>query len=378
MIDTAVSRSTEDNVKRARKLLGEFSKIHGTEDPFVVSIESNDLILNLLHKYCRVGTENALSDDTMGGLIQGLRRVYDEHGHDMSWTIDRASNKAWGNPLTNNTQVVALRKAHRVYLAQYGKMKHRARPITASIICNHAAKYWFGKEDSRSPIDCRDIILHAVLTVGLNVGLRYDEISKIMVDSVSVDDDNITMTINTVIKNSTISRDYRLLEWPAHCPHLRSSILMDPKIALLTWLEIRGTEPGPLFCNLKETRSGFILDCSKHWSVEKFNSHLQNRLLSVGFGPSDVLRYTGHSIKRGCVQFYRSLNVRDEYIMQIIQMTGDNAYRNYCAAFNDDAPEDIPRFSSIESLLVHCDSVLKEKGLTNAQEFSDYYRDIYE
>ncbi len=39
--------------------------------------------------------------------------------------------------------------------------------------------------------------------------------------------------------------------------------------------------------------------------------------------------YSGHSINREAVQLYRSLNLRDEQIMEIVQMKGSHAYANY-------------------------------------------------
>ncbi len=37
-------------------------------------------------------------------------------------------------------------------------------------------KFWFGKEGH---VDYRDVMIHAVLVVGLNLGLRFDEVNKL-------------------------------------------------------------------------------------------------------------------------------------------------------------------------------------------------------
>ncbi len=37
-------------------------------------------------------------------------------------------------------------------------------------------KFWFGKQRH---VDYRDVMLHAVLVVGLNLGLRFDEVNKL-------------------------------------------------------------------------------------------------------------------------------------------------------------------------------------------------------
>lgn len=69
---------------------------------------------------------------------------------------------------------------------------------------------------------------------------------------------------------------------------------------------------------------------------------------------------TGHSIKRGSVQLYRSLSPRDEMVMEFIQRKGPNAYANYCAAYNDCAPLELPRFTSIEDYLKHASKIAGE------------------
>ena len=54
--------------------------------------------------------------------------------------------------------------------------------------------------------------------------------------------------------------------------------------------------------------------------------------------------YSGHSIKRGSVQLYRALGIRDDEIMEIVQMSGYQAFANYCAAYNYCAPPELSRF----------------------------------
>lgn len=86
------------------------------------------------------------------------------------------------NPLVNNSDVDQVRRAHRVHLARYVAISLKARPIKNVIVCDHAELYWYG--EILHP-DARDIQLHAILVFGLNLGLRFDEISKIRVDHVS-------------------------------------------------------------------------------------------------------------------------------------------------------------------------------------------------
>ena len=107
----------------------------------------------------------------MSAIIQGLRTVYKLHGHTTAWSISR-DGVAQGNPLIENRDISLLRRAHRVHLAKVGALTLKARPITAAIVCDLAAKFW---EDG----DALYSLLHAILLTGLNLGLRYDEISKL-------------------------------------------------------------------------------------------------------------------------------------------------------------------------------------------------------
>ncbi len=80
----------------------------------------------------------------MGGLIQGLRKIYTEHGHRGPWRVDTKDNSATGNPLNSNEDIKRLRASHRVYLAQIGRAKKRARPLLIAQVCEHAERFWFG------------------------------------------------------------------------------------------------------------------------------------------------------------------------------------------------------------------------------------------
>ena len=78
-----------------------------------------------------------------------------------------------------------------------------------------------------------------------------------------------------------------------------------------------------------------MIQTDKPWSVSNFQDFFRARLRLCGVGDEDTVWYTGHSIKRGTVQLYRSLGVRDEQVRERIQITGPNAYANYTAAYND-------------------------------------------
>lgn len=78
LLVSAESSSTLKNVRRAGKVLSEFFLKNDAPDPKEVSKESSVLILNLLASYCRMGTKDALGDNSMGAIVQGLRHVYEK------------------------------------------------------------------------------------------------------------------------------------------------------------------------------------------------------------------------------------------------------------------------------------------------------------
>lgn len=231
----------------------------------------------------------------------------------------------------------------------------KARPITAEIVCDHAESFWYKGCDF-------DILLHAILVVGLNLGLRYDEISKLKIEHVSVVSGNITMTLLESIKNSTVERLYQIEEWPADTK-LRYSVFMDPFVAILSWLTTRGATDGYVFCDMTDNRGVCKVDTSRSLSSTKFTAILRNRLRQIGVGKSDSEMYTGHSIKRGSVQLYRSLGLRDEFVMQKIQMSGYRAYANYCAAYNNCRENDLPRFTNVKDYIEHAAQIAVESDI---------------
>lgn len=263
--------------------------------------------------------------------------------------------------MKRNPDIESLRRAHRVHLSRYGSVTLRARPITSEQVCNHAEKFWFGAdslEENRKQPDSRDILLHAILCLGLNVGLRFDEVSKLSMEHLTIDSGQITFTIVQSIKNSTEQRNYEVRDLPGNSS-LRSSVYMDPFVAVISWLTERGSSSGAVFCDIKETNNGIIINPQIPWSSSKFTAFFRSRLQEIGASSGDLQIYSGNSIKRGCVQLYRSLNVKDEQIMEIIQMKVQNAYSNYTAAYNGYAPSDLPRFSFIGDYLANAEQLKK-------------------
>ena len=173
--------------------------------------------------------------------------VYEEAGHTNSWTVH--GNSAFGSPLIGNRDIEKLRRAHRIHLARLGIITTRALPLIASIVADHAAKYWYKGSDS-------DILLNAIFVTGLNLGLRYDEVQKISMNYVTVTSDGITLGTDCSVKNQTGQRSYEIEEWPGENV-LRGSIYMDLLEPLLSWLTVRGPSSGFLFCDVSSTKKEF-------------------------------------------------------------------------------------------------------------------------
>ena len=82
-------------------------------------------------------------------------------------------------------------------------------------------------------------------------------------------------------------------------------------------------------------------------------------MCGVGAGVVDL--YLTHLLMRGSVQLYRSLGLRDENFMEIIQVTGPSAYANYCAAYNDCAPSSLPLFNNYEDFIKHAQTLIEDE-----------------
>ncbi len=126
-----------------------------------------------------------------------------------------------------------------------------------------------------------------------------------------------------------------------------------------------------MYCYIQSLSTVFSLDSvtmnftrnalKKPWSVHDFNGFLRDKLHMCGVGSRSVTLYSAHYLKRGFVQLYRPLEIRDEQILEIIQMIGANAYANYYAAFKDCAPLDLPRFSNLHDFIEHAATLYAEE-----------------
>lgn len=306
ILSVAESKSSMRNKDLARRVLAQFCVQTGFKDPVSVSKESSNMILNLLTHYCKTKSDNPLSVDLMGAIIQGLRAVYTDYGHRGAWFVDRNTGLATGNPLTGNEDLKILRSKHRKQLSKLGRLKTRPTPLSMAHVCEHAERFWF----TDSKVDYRDALLHAIMLVGLNLGMRYDEIQKVEIGHVTVnpgvtDTGSIRFTIMCKIKNSVEPREFFLRKWPGNTK-MRNSFICCPFSALLTWISIRGNRPGYLFSYVTEKK---MIRTEQAWPVQEFVKFLRQRLQLCGVGKDDALMYSGHSIKKGSVQLWRYLGL---------------------------------------------------------------------
>ena len=212
LVNIARSSSSNKNTKRAEPLLKQLPLKLGMQDPQIVTPASSKMLLNFIYTYCNSGTPDALSIDSLNALVQGLPNTYSSYGHIGPWRVDLRDNSASGNPLVGNEDIQNLRSSHKMYLSHIGRSKKRARPLTIALICEHALRFWFG---SGRGIDNRDILPHAMITIGLNLGLGHDEVNKMKVENVFgipgiSGTGSILLFVPVSVKNSTKGREYVL------------------------------------------------------------------------------------------------------------------------------------------------------------------------
>lgn len=89
-----------------------------------------------------------------------------------------------------------------------------------------------------------DYLLYAMLVVGLNLGLRYDEIQEVKIEGVTdgsgtVGEGRVYFSLTMAIKNFTYSRTYVIKKFLVDNEH-QMSIIMDHFINIIAWMCILG------------------------------------------------------------------------------------------------------------------------------------------
>lgn len=209
-MQTANIPSTKINTEKAKRLLTLYAKTTQVLDPNMVTKKSSDLAINLIAQHCNYDRPQVLSYESVSALFQGFRHLESSFCHRASWN-PTAPDGNKGNPLVNNEDLNRFRKAYGVTLGRHGLLKHRARPITAGIICNLAEHFRVGK----SGVVCAEnILLHSILVIGVHLGLRYDDILELSYDHVRITTNNVKLTIPAACKNTTKkSVQSQIVEW---------------------------------------------------------------------------------------------------------------------------------------------------------------------
>ena len=185
------------------------SEKYGHKDPVSGSFESSKLILNLLYEYS--GLANRNYDNLKGlyavnGIIIGLRWVYHDFGHTTNWHIrsnESGDKEASGNPLEGNKCISEFRKMYVKKLSTLGRITKSADPIESEHIIEHGKKFLL-----HCNVDTRDILLHAFLLVGMNCGMRFDELSKVKLEILKCKKYGVSFSIHEKTKNDWNCRNY--------------------------------------------------------------------------------------------------------------------------------------------------------------------------
>lgn len=78
-------------------------------------------------------------------------------------------------------------------------------------------------------------------------------------------------------------------------------------------------------------------------------------------GAEEPDMHSGHSLKRGATQRYRSIENRAKQITEIVQLSGDQVFSKNFEAYNSYAQYDLRKLSNLDSYLAHVKPVKKNK-----------------
>ena len=272
-------------------------------------------------------------------------------------TVTTVTGESTRNLLEGNDDLEKLCINHKVYLSRLGRSKKRARALPIALVCEDALHFWFG---CGKPMYNRDVLINVLALLGFNWGLRHDEVNKMKIENVSVipgidGTGSIILFIPVSIKNSTKGRKFIIRSCSGNSK-LRNYFITDPFVAILSRMKLRGNRPGYQFCHVHKKN---MIDVNRQWSTHDFIAFFRLRVRMSGVGSGVVDLNSAHSLRWGCVQLYRSLGMRAENIMEIMQLTGPNAYANYCAAYNDCAPSSLPCFNNYEDFIKHAQTLVE-------------------
>lgn len=351
-----LSKSMRDKIARAEVLIRTAATQHQRPDPQRVNSQSSNLVLSILWVYTGLDTATSADDAkayaTFSTMISACRWVYDLAGHRTSWVVlslpDGATH-ATGNPARDNAEVASLRKSVRKHLSMLKKSPKSTKALTAELVLSRFERF-VGEKNDAGFIDRRDLAVHAISVLSMNLGLRYDEVKKIEMGTVTATLTCLSFAITERSKNHTETKEYQARAWPGE---LAKAAGMDPFLAVLLWIDVRGDHSGPLFCEVIGDDIGQYLNFGKSWPVDRYCHHLRKRAMDAGWSERDANCITGHSGKRGCVQLYRLLGVSDTEIMELCMMASLQAYMRYCELSEASSRRDLPKFRDHQSFMAH-------------------------
>lgn len=358
------SASLKRKVEFAAKILAAAAEEHGRKDPVEVEIGSSTLVISLLWDYTGLGkgsgveAKDVKAFDTLANLVTALRWVYDRCGHVDNWRTYRQSDgtlSASGNPLRENVEVKVLKKIVKKFLVSVGKVPVSTIPLTSELLILIYQRSWCVGVVTELA-DRLDVEIHAMCVVGMNCGLRFDELEKIDVRSISLTPTGASFGIDVVTKNVVGSKDYTTRPWPGSA--LAGVHAMCPRLAMAAWMKVRGNQPGPFFCDVRGEGFGQRIVHSSPLPSKRFCERLRQRAREVGWSQRDAARLTGHSIKRGGVQLLRKLGMSDSDIMEIFKMSSVVAYIRYTELSEKAcSSDDVPKFTSYAAFMAHANTL---------------------
>lgn len=111
-------------------------------------------------------------------------------------------------------------------------------------------------KNSNNISDSRDVKLHAILCFVPNLGLRYDEASKLSMKHFWKDFGKFTLTINQKIEFSTGQRIYETRDRLRNFV-IQSLLFTDPSVALHLWVKMRGATDGLIIVTSRDFKQDF-------------------------------------------------------------------------------------------------------------------------
>ena len=359
-----VSKSSKDNLRRVSPGgiydFAEYAKKNGGMEPYKVSQNSPQLILNFLAEHTNLnkleerkaivargeqGYQSLMmkppelkSIDTLNGYIQGLSQLFEEHGHVGNFTYDPVTGVAIGNPTEGVQFFQKFRRRYRALLAEMGLTEPKqATPLGVDELLSLSNAV----ANDRTAVNLE---MYAVCALGTNLILRFDEVTKLRMEGVTLyrASPRVKIILSEKCKNSTYTREYIREPWGAR---LAGCLKLDSCFSLLSWILFRGDTPGYLFPSIRGGRMNF----EKPIESASFVSWLQQTLLKQGEGQTSVKGFRLHSLKRGGVQIWKSLGRDDRWIMRRVHATGFPSYQRYAYSGKGAWPSQLPEFSTMHA-----------------------------